>query len=136
MKEEIRLGKISAIDYPAGMVQVVYHEKDNAVTRMIPVLSTVFSGVYSMPEVGDQVLVLHLSNGSEAGIVLGRPWSKKNEPSEGAEGLFRLDMDRSPGAAMIRYDRATKALTIHCDGTIQITAGGAITVQGQTIDLN
>lgn len=118
------------------MVQVVYHEKDNAVTRMIPVLSTVFSGIFSMPAVGDQVLVLHLSNGSEAGVVLGRPWSEKTRPPEGAEDLFRLDMDRSPGAAMLRYDAKAKALAIHCDGAVSITAGGAITINGATIDLN
>ena len=77
MGNEIRLGKVSAVDHPAGMVRVVYHEKDDDVTRMIPILSTVFSGVYSMPEVGDQVLVLHLSNGTEAGVVLGRPGAKR-----------------------------------------------------------
>lgn len=136
MGEENRLGKVSAIDYPAGMVQVVYHEKDDEVTRMIPILSTVFSGVYSMPEVGDQILVLHLSNGGEAGVVLGRPWSQKTKPPEGAEKLYRLDMDRTPGAAMIRYDGKAKTMTIHCDGSINITAGGAITINGATIDLN
>ena len=128
MGNEIRLGKVSAVDHPAGMVRVVYHEKDDDVTRMIPILSTVFSGVYSMPEVGDQVLVLHLSNGTEAGVVLGRPWSEKTKPPEGAEKLYRLDMDRAPGVAMVRYDGKAKDLTIHCDGTLNITAGGAITI--------
>ena len=123
MGNEIRLGKVSAVDHPAGMVRVVYHEKDDDVTRMIPILSTVFSGVYSMPEVGDQVLVLHLSNGTEAGVVLGRPWSEKTKPPEGAEKLYRLDMDRAPGVAMVRYDGKAKDLTIHCDGTLNITAG-------------
>ena len=111
MGNEIRLGKVSAVDHPAGMV-------------------------YSMPEVGDQVLVLHLSNGTEAGVVLGRPWSEKTKPPEGAEKLYRLDMDRTPGVAMVRYDGKAKDLTIHCDGTLNITAGGAITINGKTIDLN
>ena len=44
MGNEIRLGKVSAVDHPAGMVRVVYHEKDDDVTRMIPILSTVFPG--------------------------------------------------------------------------------------------
>ncbi len=136
MAEEIRLGKVSSLDPAAGLVRVVYHEKDSEVTRLIPILSPVFSGLYSLPEVGDQVLVVHLSNGSEAGVVLGRPWSEKFPPPEGAEGLVRLDMDRSPGAAMLRYDAKTKALTIHCDGTIDITAGGKITINGETIHLN
>lgn len=136
MKEDIRIGKVSSVDSAAGTVRVVYHEKDDAVTRSIPMLSPVFSGLYSLPEVGDQVLVLHLSNGAEAGIVLGRPWSERFPPPEGAEGLVRLDMDRTPGAAVVRYDAKEKDLTIHCDGTLRITAGGAMIINGKTIDLN
>ena len=39
MKAGIRLGKISSIDYAKGMARVVYHEKDDDVTRLIPLLS-------------------------------------------------------------------------------------------------
>lgn len=130
MENNIRLGKISAIDYAAGMVRVVYHEKDDSVTRLIPLISA----EYFMPEIGDQVLVLHLSNGTEAGVVLGRPWSEKNKPPEGAAGLYRKDLARAPGEAMIRYDGST--LTIKCAGAIKIEAGGAVTINGATIDLN
>lgn len=134
MSSEIRLGKISALDYPSGTVRVVYHEKDDSVTPFIPLLSPVHTGLYAMPEVGDQVLVLHLSNGAEAAVVLGRPWSEKNVPPEGKPGLFRLDMDRTPGAAMIRHDGQT--LSIHCNGGLAITADGDITINGKTIRLN
>uniref|UniRef100_A0AAU8B672 Baseplate assembly protein V n=1 Tax=Dulem virus 34 TaxID=3145752 RepID=A0AAU8B672_9CAUD len=130
MENNIRLGKISAIDYAAGMVRVVYHEKDDSVTRLVPLISS----EYFMPEIGDQVLVLHLSNGTEAGVVMGRPWSEKNKPPEGAAGLYRKDLARAPGEAMIRYDGST--LTIKCAGAISIEAGGAITINGATIDLN
>ena len=106
MKGEIRLGKISSIDYAKGMARVVYHEKDDDVTRLIPLLSH----EYKMPPVGSQVLVVHLSNGTEAGV------------------------GQNPGDAMIRYDGST--LTIKCTGAINIEAGGAITINGATIDLN
>ena len=108
MENNIRLGKISAIDYAAGTVRVVYHEKDDAVTAPIPLISS----EYFMPEVDDMVMVLHLSNGTEAGVVLGRPWSEKNKPPEGSKGLYRKDLARSPGEAMIRYK----------DGTLTIKA--------------
>lgn len=127
MGNEIRLGKVSAIDYAAGMIRVVYHEKDDSVTRLIPLLSD----EYSMPEVGDQVLVLHLSNGAEAGVVLGRPWSEKNTPPEGEKGLYRKDMARTPGEAMIRYKDGTltiKAAKVVVDGDLEVT--GSLTVTG------
>ena len=60
MENNIRLGKISAVDYAAGTVRVVYHEKDDAVTAPIPLISS----EYFMPEVDDMVMVLHLSNGT------------------------------------------------------------------------
>ena len=130
MKAGIRLGKISSIDYAKGMARVVYHEKDDDVTRLIPLLSH----EYKMPPVGSQVLLVHLSNGTEAGVVLGRPWSEKNMPPEGGAALYRKDLGQSPGEAMIRYDGST--LTIQCAGAIRIEAGGAITINGATIDLN
>ncbi|MCI2105399.1 MAG: hypothetical protein LKK00_01580 [Intestinimonas sp.] len=128
MGNEIRLGKVSAVDYATGMVRVVYHEKDDSVTRMIPLLSS----EYAMPEVEDQVLVLHLSNGAEAGVVIGRPWSKKNKPPEGAAGLYRKDMARTPGEAMIRYKDGTFTLKVNnavVSGNLTVT--GALTVAGK-----
>lgn len=97
--ETVRIGKISSVNYEEGTVRVVYHEKDDCVTTEIPLLS----GEYMMPEVDDTVLVLHLSNGAEAGIVLGRPWNDENKPPEGSQGLWRKDVDRSPGKGMFRY---------------------------------
>ena len=129
---EARLGKISAIDYPAGTVRVVYHEKDDNVTRMIPLLSPIHYGEYSMPEVGDQVLILHLSNGTEAGVVLGRPWSQKFTPAEGFKGLYRKEYCLQKGKAYERYDAeqaATKKWTVQVGPcSIVVDAGGTITI--------
>ena len=134
MENEIRLGKVSAVDYAAGMIRVAYHEKDDSVTRLVPLLSD----EYFMPEVGDQVLVLHLSNGSEAAVVLGRPWSGKNKPAEGSAGLYRKELARAPGTAMVRYKDGTmriKAGSIVLDGNVTITGNlsvlGDITVAGK-----
>lgn len=136
MGNEIRLGKVSAIDYAAGMARVVYHEKDDSVTRLIPFISD----EYSMPEIGDQVLVLHLSNGTEAGVILGRPWSGRNVPPEGEKGLYRKDLARAPGEAMIRYQDGTmtiKAANVVVDGNLTVTGSlsvtGTITSQGDTV---
>ncbi|MGN0706572.1 MAG: hypothetical protein ACI4JC_01050 [Faecalibacterium sp.] len=106
----IRVGKISSVEYDTGMVRVVYHDQDDAVSRPIPLLSF----EYLMPEVDDQVLVLHLSNGTEAGIVIGRPWSGKRKPPESGEGLYRKDFSNEFGKAYLRFAmQDDEKMTLH-----------------------
>lgn len=127
MENEIRQGKVSAVNYATGMVRVVYHDKDDSVTREIPMLSD----EYNMPAPGDLVLVLHLSNGTEAGVVMGRPWSGKHKPPEGAAGLYRKDLARTPGEAMIRYKDGVltiKAAKVVEAGNVEVT--GDLAVKG------
>lgn len=127
MENNIRLGKISSVDYATGMVRVVYHDKDDSVTRLVPTLSH----EYHMPQVGDQVLVLHLSNGTEAAVVLGRPWSDKNRPPESGAGLYRKDLGQAPGEAVIRYKGGTLTITaggVEVNGSMEATGG--LTVRG------
>ncbi len=130
MAETIRVGKVSSIDYVSGTVRVVYHDKDDAVTRPIPLLAH----EYHMPQVGDQLLVLHLSNGTEAGVSLGRYWTDQHAPPEGAQALYRKDLGEKPGEAVLRFDG--KTLRIFSQGDIHIEANGAIRLKGATIDLN
>lgn len=113
MAEIIRVGKVSSIDYANGLVSVAYRDKDNSVSQPLPMLSE----LYDMPKVGDQVLVLHLSNGTEAGLVLGRYWNDKNKPKESGAGLFRMDLNRD-GTAYIK-----------CSNT-DITILGNVTLDG------
>lgn len=112
MSAEIRVGKVSSIDYPSGMVRVTYPDMDDDVTRPIPL----FSSEYAMPPVGALVAVVHLSNGAEAGVVLGRPWSAKLTPPEGFEGLYRKDFDLTPGQCYFRYDAAGPESLFHNEG--------------------
>ena len=112
MSAEIRVGKVSSIDYPSGMVRVTYPDMDDDVTRLIPL----FSSEYAMPPVGALVAVVHLSNGAEAGVVLGRPWSAKLTPPEGFEGLYRKDFDLTPWKCHIRYDANVPESLYHTEG--------------------
>lgn len=128
MAEEIRIGKVSSVDYAAGLVRVVYHDKDDSVTAPMPMLAN----EYQMPKVGDQVVVLHLSNGAEAGVVLGRYWTNKNEPPGGKDGLYRKDLGKEPGEAMIRYEAGTitiSAPAVVISGSLRIT--GDLYVSGK-----
>ena len=56
----LRIGKISSFNFPKGTARVTYEDKDGSTTAEFPFLSW----QYMMPEVGDQVLVAHLSNGT------------------------------------------------------------------------
>lgn len=121
-KEIIRIGKVSSIDYANGLVRVAYHDKDDNVTQPFPMLSD----KYFMPAVGDQIIVLHLSNGTEAGFALGRYWNDKNAPKENGAGLFRMDLDRN-GSAYLKC--AEGVVTLKGDSIIIIVSGG-VTING------
>ena len=127
--QQIRIGRISAINYEKGRVRVLYKDKGDQVTAEIPL----FCQEYYMPKVDDMVAVLHLPNGSAAGCVLGRMWSDQNLPPESGEGLYRKDLDRQPGTAMIRYDANEKELKIHCNGKIIIT--GDLKIEAKSIEI-
>lgn len=95
----MRIGRISAVNYAAGTVRILYRDKSGEVTKEIPLLSH----EYFMPEVEDMVLICHLPNGTEAAVAIGRFWNDKNKPPEGKKGLYRKDMSRTDGKAMFRY---------------------------------
>lgn len=82
---DIRIGKVSSIDYENGMIRVLYTDRDGAVTKTLPVVT--FNDEYKMPQVGQYVLVVHLSNGSEAGYILGTYWNTANVPSKSGKGI-------------------------------------------------
>lgn len=98
----IRLGKVSSIDYENGMISVTYPDLDDSVSDMFPVFS--FTDEYKMPRIGKEVLVLHLSNGQSAGVVLGKYWNKDNKPSVSGEKMFRKELSSEPGEAYIQYE--------------------------------
>ncbi len=101
-KNIFRTGKVSSVDYENGMIQVVYPDKNNAVTANLPYAN--FGNEYNMPKIGEQVLVAHLSNGTSRGVVIGGMWNKKNIPKESGKDLYRKELSHMPGAAYIRFN--------------------------------
>lgn len=74
MADTIRFGKVSNINYETGCMEIVYEDREDSVTDMIPMLA---NAGYKMPKVGDIVAVAHNSNGSEEGVVMGTVWGRK-----------------------------------------------------------
>ena len=44
---EIRIGRVSSVDYESGMVRVTYRDKDDSVTINLPTMN--FNDEYRMP---------------------------------------------------------------------------------------
>ncbi len=100
-EKNIRLGKVSSVNYKKGMISVTYPDLDDSVTDDLPVFS--LTDEYKMPPVGAEVLVLHLSNGCTAGVVMGRYWNEDNKPPISGKGVFRKELGESFGEAYIQY---------------------------------
>lgn len=100
-EKNIRLGKVSSINYKKGMISVTYPDLDDSVTDDLPVFS--LTDEYKMPPVGAEVFVLHLSNGCTAGVVMGRYWNEDNKPPISGKGVFRKELGESFGEAYIQY---------------------------------
>ena len=64
-----RIGFISSYDPATGMAAVYYPDRNQEVTGELPVFAPF--GLQQELKKGDAVLVLHLSDGGGAGIVLG-----------------------------------------------------------------
>lgn len=111
-EEIIRIGKVSSVDYDKGMIKVLYEDRDDSVTNDLPYIT---NGEYRMPNIDDMVLVLHLSNGTSMGIVMGTFWNGIDKPAESGKGLYRKELGLIQGEAFLRYNSATKELLIKAD---------------------
>lgn len=98
----IRIGRVSSVNEQTGMVRVAYSDRENSVTSEMPYIN--YNGEYCTPAVGSMVLTAHLSNGNSRGVVLGTIWNQSNTPPESGNGLYRKDLAKTKGKAMIRYD--------------------------------
>lgn len=124
---EIRIGKVSSVDYKAGMAKVTYPDKDESVTMDYPMIN--FNDEYRMPEPGQHVAVAHMSNGSSRGVILGTIWNQKNIPKETGTKLYRKDFSREKDAAYVRYSDETgeylvKAANVHVNGVHETLLDG------------
>lgn len=124
----IRIGNVSAVNHDSGMVEVTYPDRDDSVTAELPVFS--FTDEYKMPQVGSDVLVMHLSNGAEAGVVMGHYWNDNNEPPASGEGVFHKEMGDSYGDCYMHYEDGK--LTIYAD-EIEILGNASVKAQAPSI---
>lgn len=72
-----RIGNISTLDLEKGTAKVHYADTGNTTSDM-PLFR--FGDEFNPPNVGDQVIVIHLSNDSSSGVILGKFWDETEPP--------------------------------------------------------
>lgn len=90
MKDVVRVGRISSINQENGMVRVYYPDRDSTTSELGMFH---FLGEYKPPKVNDQVIVLHLSNDTSSGVVLGGFWNEVRKPP--SETVYKREMGES-----------------------------------------
>lgn len=132
-KQQLRVGKISSINYPDGTARVTFDDKDGSTTPEIPF----FSWDYWMPKIGDQVIVAHFSNGTSRAMILGPFWYDGHRPAEGYEGLYRDQYSNDTGKAYEKYDSKAEKYDEMVTGQIAIeaTEKWTLTVGACTIEV-
>lgn len=120
-----RIGTVSSVDPETGMVSVIFEDRDGEVTELLPYAT--FNEEYKLPQLGAKVVVLHLSNGGEMGIILGTYWNECN--AAGNPGTFHKELG---GGAYINYKDGV--LTVAAEHTVIASLGGSETHQGAEVE--
>lgn len=105
--KDIRIGKVSAVHYDTGMVDVLFEDEEDLVRRNLPL----FSAEYLMPSVNDLVTVIFQSNSgtAEQGYVIGVPYTDHNRPVRAGRGVY---YKRFSDTAYLYYDPDSDTLEI------------------------
>lgn len=133
MNGAFRIGQVSKIDYKTGMMSVVYKDMnggDDVTTDLIPYIA--LNNEYHMPNVEDYVAVLHLSNGLETGIVLGRFWNSKNKPSVNGKDRYRKDFSNKPGKSYFERNPES-GHKLKTDSKTNVEIGGSLVISADDI---
>lgn len=120
LKNLIRVGKVSSVDYQRATARVVFPDDDDIVSYDLPVLhrNAVKNKDYNMPDINERVVCLFLPSGVETGFILGSIYTKEVLPPE-TSGNFRTVV--FDDGTRVRYDREKHQFTMEIEET-KITA--------------
>ncbi|MCC5811202.1 MAG: phage baseplate assembly protein V [Ectothiorhodospiraceae bacterium] len=136
----VQVGTVVDVDYPAQRVQVRIGERDSAWLRF----TTRRAGedrTWWPPTVGEQVLVF-APNGEAVAAVAGDSLYQQDfdAPSDD-EGVRRtvygngteVELDKNEDVLRVKHPGAVE---VEAEGDVSITAGGTLTLQGETVRIN
>ena len=124
--DNIRVGKVSSVNYYNGTVKVIFEDKKNIVSNNLPCLSF----EYNMPQVGDMVLCVFLGNGIKNGFCIGTYFDNSKTPQNPGKNLYYKEI---LGETVVMYDKNTKTLTITADNIVfdgNLVVNGNVNIMG------
>lgn len=147
-----KLGRVK-VKFPS-----VSDTEESAWARVAAPMAGAERGMWTLPEVDDEVLVAFDRGDTRFPYVLGGLWNRNAPPPETNEdGKNAVRMLRSRSGHVVRLDDADGAekieivdgsgknsivistadgtITLKCDGNLAIEAGGSVTLKGASVEL-
>ena len=111
LNEAIRIGIVSSIDSEHGTAQVTFEDRDDIVTRDLPMVvpCTLYDRWYYMPDIGERVRVLMDPDAPTRGCILGSYYDDvRMPPIDDEDKVYVIFKDET----LVEYDRKLHKLTI------------------------
>ena len=132
LTDAIRIGKVSSINSDKGTAKVTFTDRDDIVTRELPILFTKTSKdyYYCMPDIGERVRCFFDPEAPSKGFILGSfPSDTREPPIKDENKTYVLFKDET----LVEYDREIHKLTIkipaHGEKSIDIFSESDINVE-------
>lgn len=136
LRSLIRVGYVSSQETNdrQAAARVVYADRQNLVSEPLPILQKSSKGTqdYWSPEVGEQVLTVHLPNGSNRGFILGSFQSTSAPPPVTDPNKRHTTF---ADGSVFEFDKNSSTLFINTKGPISIITSGKVFVQAGKIEL-
>lgn len=122
--ENIKIGIVSDVNYERAAVKVAFEDRDNKVSRELPVIFPFVSKnkAYALPEINEQVLCVFLNK--EYGFCIGSFYDANNTP-DGKKEIHKIQFGDK---LKIEYNSVSNTLDITGAGTVNI--GGTVNISG------
>lgn len=139
IKNIIRIGRVSSIDVNANTARVAFSDKDDLVSGNLMIVNrgSMVDKDYWIPDIDEQVLCLMMPNksgqGLNEGFILGSFFSAEDVPQERSADVRAIKFG---DGTVIKHDRKSGSLTVNATGDIDISAGGSVTIRGETVEIN
>lgn len=136
LRNLIRVGYVSSQETNdrQAAARVVYADRQNLVSEPLPILQKSSKGTqdYWSPEVGEQVVTIHLPNGTNRGFILGSFQSTSAPPP--VTDPNKRHTTYADGS-VFEFDKNSSVLFINTKGPITIITAGPVHIESGDIEL-